>query len=103
MQFKLSEVKDLLVEIYNNPEVPAIDIPKTINEKLSEQYAQEVKLPKELILKAYETLKLEFKHRPRKNKGTDSIIFEVEEIPTTPTVVTNNVVGDIPVTPQIEF
>lgn len=102
MQFKLSEVKDLLVEIYNNPEVPAIDIHKVVNEKLSEQYGQEVKLSKELILKAYETLKLEFKHRPRKSKSTDTIVFE-EEIPTSPTVVTNNVVGDIPVTPQTEF
>jgi hypothetical protein len=96
MQFKLSEVKPLLEAIYNNPEIAAIDIPKIVNEKLSEQYGQEINLTVELVRAAYAKLGLEFKHRPRKSKGTDTIIFEDElEQVETPITLTNSVVGDI--------
>lgn len=96
MQFKLSEVKGLLETIYNNPEIAAIDIPKVVNEKLSEQYGQEVNLTVELVRAAYTKLGLEFKHRPRKPKATDTIIFEdeIEEIQT-PITVTNSILGDV--------
>ena len=94
MQFKLSELKPLLEEVYNNPEIPAIDIPKTINERLSQEQGREISIPSDIIRQAYAKLGLEFKHRPRKSKATDTIELEIE----TPITITNNVIGDIETT-----